>query len=231
MTRANKDSTSEIRRPLGHQVMFGIGGFLALLVAVTVMAIALVLNLNHRQSTLSEGHEAYVAAVQSAALQAKAIANDQRGFLLSGDQKFVVEADGRVGAVRQSFNAAAEAAATASERQAIAKARDGFERWITALDQEVTTYSAGDHRAAIASSLGVERELRKSYEESLSAADTIGSDALRTEDHSVAAAAARTVRLLLAGLAVALVIGIGIGEWLLRTIVRPLFRLADVLYR
>jgi methyl-accepting chemotaxis protein len=211
--------------------MFGIGGFLALLVAVAAMAIALVLNLNHRETTLSAGHEAYVSAVQSAALQAKAIANDQRGFLLSGDQKFVLEAEGRVGTVRQSFNSASDAAASAAERTAIADARHGFERWIATLNEEVDTFSAGDRQSAIATSLGIERQLRKSYEESLAAAQAIGAEEVRAEDHSVAAAATRTVRLLLAGLIVALVIGIGIGEWLLRTIVRPLFRLADVLYR
>ena len=90
------------RRPLGHQVLFGIAGFLALLIAVVVMAIVLVINLNHRETHLNRGNAAYVSAVQAAAFDAKAIANDQRGFLLSGDEQFLHEAEGRVakGSVR-----------------------------------------------------------------------------------------------------------------------------------
>lgn len=220
-----------LRHPLGHQVVFGIAGFLGLLVAVAVMAIALVLNLNRQETNLNMGNAAFVTAVQSAALDAKAIANDQRGFLLSGDDQFLHEARNREAAVRASFSSASTAAGSGAGLEAIRRASDGFERWITALQGEVDTFKRGDHEGAIATSLGADRDLRKTYEASLATAQTIGAQGVQSGDQSVSAAATLTIRLLLAGLLVALVIGVGIGEWLLRTIVRPLHRLVDALYR
>jgi hypothetical protein len=123
--------------------------------------------------------------VQSAALDAKAIANDQR---------------------------------------------DGFERGVTAFQSEVVTYKRGDQKGAIATSLGTDRDLRKTYEAPLDVAETIGVHGVQSGDHSVSAAATLTIRVLIVGLLVALVIGVGIGEWLLRTIVRPLHHLVDALY-
>ncbi len=96
---------------------------------------------------------------------------------------------------------------------------------------EVDVFKAGAHQAAISTSLSSGRDLRKTYESSLAAAQTIGVNGVQSGDHSVAAAASLTIRLLIVGLLVALVIGVGIGEWLLRTIVRPLFHLLDLMYR
>jgi methyl-accepting chemotaxis protein len=212
-------------------VAFGIAGFLGLLVAVAVMAIALVVNLNHKEANLNTGKAAFVTAVQSAALDAKAIANDQRGFLLSGDEKFVTEAQGREAAVRASFASASAAAGSGAELDAVSRASGGFETWITAFQGEIATFKSGDHQSAITLSLGADRDLRKAYEAALASAQTIGVHGVQSGDHSVSATATLTVRLLLAGVLVALIIGVGIGEWLLRTIVRPLYQLVDVLYR
>ena len=219
------------RRPLGHQVLFGIAGFLALLIGVVVMAIALVVNLNHREAHLNRGNAAYVNAVQSASVDAKAIANDQRGFLLSGDHQFLLEADGRIDSVRAAFTSAATASGTSAELAAINTAREGFERWIVEFQSEVDVFERGDHQTAISTSLGTGRDLRKNYESVLAGAQTIGMSGVQAGDHSVAAAATMTIRLLIVGLLIALVIGVGIGEWLLRTIVRPLYHLVDLLYQ
>ncbi len=219
------------RRPLGHQVVFGIAGFLALLIAVVAMAIALVVNLSHKETHLNRANAAYVRAVQSASTEAKAIANDQRGFLLSGDGEFLGEADGRVSAVRNAFASAVAASDSDAELDAASAARDGFERWIVELQSEIDTFKSGDRQGAIALSFGTDRALRKIYEQSLASAQTIGVEGMQSGDHSVSAAATTTIRLLIAGLLIALVIGVGIGEWLLRTIVRPLFHLVDLLYR
>ena len=184
---------------MGHSVVLGIAGFLGLLIAVAVMAIALVVNLNRRETNLNTGNAALVTAVQSATLDAKAIANDQRG--------------------------------SDPERRAVSRASDGFERWVTAFQSEVKTYTRGDEKGAITTSLGADGDLRKTYEASFDVAETIGVHGVQSGDHSVSAAATLTIRLLIAGLLVALVIGVGIGEWLLRTIVRPLHHLVDALYR
>jgi methyl-accepting chemotaxis protein len=219
------------QRPLGHQVLFGIAGFLALLIGVVVMAIALVINLNHRETRLNRGNTAFVSAVQSAAFEAKAIANDQRGFMLSGDEQFLKEAEGRVAKVRAALTGAGASSGSSSELTTVNAARDGFERWMVEFQSEVDVFKAGDHQAAISTSLSTGRDLRKHYESSLASAQTIGMNGVRSGDHSVTAAATLTVRLLIAGLLVALIIGVGIGEWLLRTIVRPLHHLVDLLYQ
>ena len=229
--KASSTADPSWRRPLGHQVLFGIAGFLGLLIGVVVMAIALVVNLNHRETHLNRGNAAYVNAVQSASVDAKAIANDQRGFLLSGDQQFLLEADGRVADVRTAFTSAAAASGSSAELSAINAARDGFERWIVEFQSEVDVFEGGAHQAAITTSLSTGRDLRKDYEASLADAQAIGISGVQSGDHSVAAAATLTIRLLIVGLLIALVIGVGIGEWLLRTIVRPLYRLVDLLYQ
>lgn len=231
MARALDPAEDGIGRPLGHQVVLGIAGFMLLIVSIVALAIALVVQLNHRETHLNSGDAAYLDAVQSASLEAKAIANDQRGFLLSGDGKFVEEARGRVESVKAGLARASAAATSIAERHAVEQASDGFDRWIATIQAEVDTYNSGDHNAAIDASLGPDRELRKTYEQSLDTAQTVGESKLHAADRSVSVAAAHTVRLLIVGMVVALLIAICIGEWLLRTIVRPLFHLVDVLYR
>jgi methyl-accepting chemotaxis protein len=231
MARASDPNADGIGRPLGHQVIFGIAGFMLLIVSIVALAIALVVQLNHRETHLNSSDAAYLNAVQTASFEAKAIANDQRGFLLSGDTSFVDEAHSRVGTVRANFARAAAAATSIAERNAVEAASNGFDRWIATFETEVNTFNGGDHDAAIAASLGPDRELRKSYEQSLDTAQTVGTAKLHAADHSVSTAATQTVRLLIIGMVVALLIAVCIGEWLLRTIVRPLFHLVDVLYR
>lgn len=220
-----------LRRPLGHQVIFGVAGFMVLIVSIVALAIGLVVELQHRETHLNSGDAVYLTAVQSASLEAKAIANDQRGFLLSGDTNFVDEAHSPVAAVNAGLAGAASAATSIAERNAVQRARDGFEQWIATIENEAPMYNRGDHNGAIAASLGTDRELRKSYEQSLETAQTVGQSKLDAADRSVSAAATHTIRLLIIGMIVALLIAICIGEWLLRTIVRPLFHHVDVLYR
>jgi methyl-accepting chemotaxis protein len=231
MARGSDSIEDGIGRPLGHQVIFGIAGFMVLIVSIVGLAIGLVVKLNHRETHLNSGDAAYLTAVQSASLEAKAIANDQRGFLLSGDTTFVAEARTRLDGVNAGLSRASAAATSIAESKAIEEASDGFTKWYSTFQHEIETYLGGDHEAAISASLGPDRDLRKSYEQSLETAQTVGESKLHAADHSVAAAATHTIRLLIIGMIVALAIAICIGEWLLRTIVRPLFHLVDVLYR
>ena len=152
--------------PLGRKVRAGLGALLALLVILTGVAIALVVNLS-RGETRVKDDVPYTTAIASASLDAKSVANDQRGFLLTGDVMYLREADQRSADARREFAIAVRTATTDEQRRAASESSAGFDRWWTATRAEFATYRAGNKQAAIAASLGPDRELRKQYEESL----------------------------------------------------------------
>jgi methyl-accepting chemotaxis protein len=157
------------------------------------------------------------------------VANDQRGFLLTGDRTFIAEADQRVSEAMTAFDTATGAAVDRGRRQAVSEAAAGFERWIRAVYDEFAMFEAGDRQGAITASLGPDRELRKIYEQSLGKAQTLAESSIKSAADSVTAASSRSVWILVACLLVALVVGLGVAWWLMRTIATPLFRLMDLL--
>ena len=182
-----------------------------------------------RQSRQLEiGHAVpYITGLQNAALAAKAAANDERGFLISGEQKFRDEVQERLAKVRASLAQADGAATTAEQRQAVAKIRQGIEGWFAAVGKELDQY-ATDKPGAIKAAFGPNRDLRKAYEKLLDAETTAAADQLRRgQDFTRAVRAARlqVLVLLLTGLALALCFAL----YLARLIVVPLRRLAGVL--
>ncbi len=203
------------RLPMGFQVLLGVGGLLVLLAASMLVAIFLAVGLKHNETYLDDRDVPYAGAVATAALNAKGIANDQRGFLLSGDPKFIDEADRRISDARAAFAAAANAAADPSQRHAVNQAHAGFE--------------TGDHQGAITASLGPDRALRKTYEQSLARAQALGASSIQSARSSVAAASSRSLRILVACLLVALTIGVGVAFWLVRSIAMPVSRLVAIL--
>jgi methyl-accepting chemotaxis protein len=222
---------SRLRRPvpMGRQMLLGLGVLLALLAVSMLAAIALVVGLRHDENGLNDRDLPYASAIATAALAAKGIANDQRGFLLTGDRTFIEEADRRVGEARTAFDTATKAAADGPRRQAVSDAQAGFEGWIRAVHDEFAMFEAGDHTGAVSASLGPDRELRKTYEQSLGNAETLAASSIKSATNSVTAALSRSVWILVAGLLVALVVGLGVSWWLMRTIATPLFGLVDLL--
>ena len=217
------------RLPMGFQVTLGVGALLALLAVSSLVAILLVVNLAHDQAQLDDRDLPYAGAVAAATLNAKGVANDERGFLLTGDPKFLQEADRRIGAARAAFAAAAGSGADRGQRQAVDQARGGFERWVQALRGELATFRAGDRQGATRGSLGPDRELRKAYEGSLASAQTLGANSIQAARTSVAAALSRSVWTIVACLLVALAIGAGVSLWLVRSIALPVYRLTALL--
>jgi CHASE3 domain sensor protein len=193
---------------------------LTLLAAAVVGAVLLIIDLNNNASQFTDSQVEYATAIQAAALHAKGIANDERGFLLSGDREFIREIDVRTGNARAAFSVAANAAEGA-QRQAVAEAHEGFEHWVQAVRLETATFQAGNRQQAVAASLGPTRALRKSYERSLARARALGVNALESGRTSVAAVTSRSVAILLGYLLVALAIGIVLTFWVVRTVLRP----------
>jgi methyl-accepting chemotaxis protein len=207
----------------------GLGGLLALLVISMLVAIVLVVGLQRGETRLNGGDVPYANAVSEAALNAKGIANDQRGFLLSGDATYIEEADRRVEDARRAFAAAESAAGNADQRRTIGAAHAGFEAWVQAIHGEFAAFQGGDHQRAVTASLGPDRELRKSYEQLLADAQALGDGSVRSASSSVDAAASRSILILVACLLVALAIGVGVAYWLMRSVAFPLFRLVALL--
>jgi methyl-accepting chemotaxis protein len=229
--RAALQATPVRRRrvPIRLQVLLAAGGLLSLLAFSMAVAIVLVIDLNNDRTHLDDRGMRYTNAVAAAALNAKAVANDQRGFLLTGDPKFLQEADQRTVAARVAFSDAAGAAADPGQRRAVSQASAGFERWVRALRAEVDRFKAGDRRSAITASMGADRALRKTYEQSLADAQSRGASSIRSTRTSVEAASSRSLRILLACSLSALAIGFGVSFWLVRSIAMPVSRLMALL--
>jgi len=217
------------RVPLGRQVTLALSGLLVLFTVAMLVAIFLLAGLRNGETRLNDRDIPYASAVADAALNAKGIANDQRGFLLTGDATFIDEAGRRIGAARTSFAAAARAASNDSQRQALSAAQAGFERWIQAVHEEFATFQNGDHEQAIAASAGPDRELRKTYEQALADAQALADSSIHSASSAVAAAYLRSEWILAAGLLFVLAIGGAIAYWLIRSIATPLFRLMNLL--
>jgi methyl-accepting chemotaxis protein len=214
---------------MGRKMLLGLGILLALLAISMLAAISLVVGLRHDENGLNDRDVPYASAIATAALAAKGIANDQRGFLLTGDRTFIEEADRRVGEARIAFDTAVRAAADGRRRQAVNEAEAGFERWIRAIHEEFAMFEAGDHTGAINASEGPDRELRKTYEQSLGSAQALAENSIKSATNSVTAASSRSVWILVACLLAALLVGVGVSWWLMRTIAIPLFGLLDLL--
>lgn len=216
------------RLPMGLQVVLGAGSLVGLLVVCMLVAIVLVMGLQVGEARLNDRDVSYASAVAAAALGAKGIANDERGFLLTGDPGFIAEAGHRTRGARAAFAVAVSAADGAAQRQAVGRARAAFERWVQAVHGEFVTFQAGDRHGAVTASLGPDRALRKTYEHSLTRAQALGASSIQSARSSVAAASSRSVAILVACLLAALTIGIGVALWLVRSIARPVARLVAI---
>jgi hypothetical protein len=104
-----------------------------------------------------------------------------------------------------------DAAADPAQRRAVNDARLGFERWVQTMQGEFATFQAGDRHSAIATSLGPDRALRKTYERSLANAQALGADSTESATSSAAATSSRWAWILVACLLAALVIGVGVA--------------------
>jgi methyl-accepting chemotaxis protein len=217
------------RLPIKHQLMLGLSALLALLAASVLLAITLVADLGEDQTSIDDRAMPYADAVDRAVLEVEGIADDQRGFLLTGDTTLLAEADGHAAQARRAFASAEAAAEDAGQRASITAARAGFERWLTAVNAEFAAFRAGKRQAALAASMGPDLEMRKTYERSLTDAQTLGTRSLESATTSLATDSSRSVWILLGFLVLALGVGGTIAHWLLRSVALPVFRLVSLL--
>jgi methyl-accepting chemotaxis protein len=204
--------------PLGFQVAAGVGLLVALVALSVAIAVLLVLGLRDDQAELSGHSVPYANAVASAALNAKAIANHERGYLISGDPQFLEEIDQGLLDVRAAFAKASISAKDDAQHAAAAEAHAGFERWVWAMQRQLQKYRSGQRKEATAAALGPGRALRKDYERSLDEAEGVAATAIQLQRHSYASSGWITSLLVL--LVFVLVVGVAVTLWLLRALDR-----------
>jgi methyl-accepting chemotaxis protein len=212
---------------LDLKVLAAVASLVVLLVIAIAIAVALIVTLGHNAS-VAERQGRYTAAVNAAALHAKGLANDERGYFISGDTEFVGQMGGRIDLARAAFASAAEAASPA-QRATLAEAREGFERWLDALEDEIALYQSGDEATAIEASLGPTRDLRKAYEGWLADAASLGVDAFQDATAAVSQTSSLSVIILVGYLVVAVILGVAIALWVVRTVLRPTYALVRML--
>jgi methyl-accepting chemotaxis protein len=203
---------------LGFRVLAGIGVLLALLAASVIVAVYVIFSLSHDQAQLQDRNVPYAVAISTAALNAKGMANDERGFLISGDREFLDEIDQRLINARTAFSAALASADGEAQREAAWEANAGFERWVFAMNAQFKMYENGQRQKATRAALGPGRALRKDYEQSLAHAQAVAKTAIHLRRNSFASSG--WVVILMASLLVVVAIGFAATFWLTRTLDR-----------
>lgn len=201
------------------QVWAAIGTLVALLGVAVTIAVLLIMNLPSGSDESAEQRIRYSTAIDAAALHAKGIANDERGFLMSGDLEFTTEIEVRTDLARAAFSEALDAA-HGPQAMAVQQAWDGFEQWLRAIDEEIDTYQAGNRDEAVEASLGRTRDLRKAYETALAHAQLlIPTDDVETGSPGLVYSLFAAI--LVGVLIVAIGIGAAVSIWLVRTTLTP----------
>jgi methyl-accepting chemotaxis protein len=209
------------------RVLIGIGGLLALLAAAVGVAVVLIVSFENNATDVVHRHVRFASAVHEGALSAKGIANDQRGFLLSGNPEYLSEIQTRTAEARSSFTLAASYALGRSQRDAVRRSRAGFERWLRALNGDIAAFRRGERDRAVGASLGSTRELRKTYEQSLAHTYELGVSSIESATDSLSSSATRSVTILVVYLAFALLVGAALALWVVRAILKPAFTLSE----
>jgi methyl-accepting chemotaxis protein len=215
------------RLPLAARIVAAVGAMLLLLVVSGGVAVNRLQSLRATQAAATAS-SALVENLLQAQLVARAAANDERGYLLTGDRKFADEQRGRVSAVMSALAAARTVApAMSAEVESLGQR---YTAWQTAVDAEFALLRT-DPAAARAAALGPNRDLRKAFESRIvelqKAEDAAGAARLAQADRD----AASTVTLVLALLGVSLVLAAAVGVALLRSVRRPLGHAVAVLAR
>ncbi|MBK9100064.1 MAG: CHASE3 domain-containing protein [Austwickia sp.] len=169
---------------------------IVLVIAILIAGLSTVLVLNRIESAGDHQNRSmqFTVALENSAVAAKAIANDERGFLLTGKKSFVDEVVKRRDTVSAGLQKAEALADDEAERARVAAVATQINGWNAALDAAFAQF-ATDPKGAIDTSLTANRDLRKTYETSLNALlkDKIAEQNADTTFADTAATARRVV--------------------------------------
>jgi len=207
----------------------GIGGLLVLLAVSSGLGLFMLHNLSSNESTLANKAQPYLADLSTMGVAAKGAANDERGYLMTGDPTFIDEIHAKRDAVV--YPALADAAkiyaASSAETKAVNSIVTGYKKWATARDAELKQYST-DHKGAIDLALGSNRDLRKAYEATIDEAVAIADTGVKSSDSSFTSTSASATWVLIGFLAFALLAGVAFALRLARWISARLAKLTAV---
>ncbi|MBW3086864.1 putative methyl-accepting chemotaxis protein YoaH [Austwickia sp. TVS 96-490-7B] len=161
----------------------------------------------------------YVATLQDAALTAKAVANDERGFLLTGKKSFRDEADQRAAVIAKDL-AEAESHANPEQKAQVAQIKASIAAWYDAVKAEFDQY-ADDPKGATALALGANRDLRKKYEADLVKSIDVGWATIH-EGRDFQDALNRAIGIVTALVALAVIVTVGLMWMLTRKVLPPI---------
>jgi methyl-accepting chemotaxis protein len=183
----------------------------------------------HRQGqVVAEQTTPYVMHLADAAVTEKLAANSERGFLLTSDQKYVTDFDGRVAEVLASLEAAGAVASNAQERSTLADVAAGLRSWADLVHREFTL-QATDPGKALELALGANRDVRKAFEALFDVATERATKALAASVAAQDAAATTAQRVLLVLLTVGVAAAVAIAVWMSRQVTVPLRKVQSVL--
>ncbi|MEV4342936.1 methyl-accepting chemotaxis protein [Actinoplanes sp. NPDC049596] len=168
----------------------------------------------------------YITGLNHASLEAKAAANDERGYLIAGETDFKTEALGSKKAVDADL-AAARTLGTPTEQATVDKIKAATDAWFAALEAEFDTFTT-DRKAAVTAAFGENRDLRKTYEAMLTAEVERASAAL-VEGQEFDATVDRTRTEIMIAFAASVGLAAVLALLAARMIVRPLRKVSDVL--
>ena len=171
------DATPGRKLTFRHQLVLAFGTLLAILLGAAVVMLGRFGGVEDARRHIDGRSTPYATALSAAAVDMKAMANDERGFLMTGDAKFRDEIAERTEKIREELGEAAE---TAPDEQTAALTRsieEKFDGWAAAVEKELDLY-ATDKTGAIELALGANRDLRKDYEEDVKAATAAANAAL-----------------------------------------------------
>ena len=197
---------------------------LAVLGAAALLSLGRLGQVDEAQFYVSKQLAPYAAILGDAGLEMKATANDERGFLMTGDAEFRKGIAERIEAIHASLAEAREVAPNDEYANAVDTVVEQFDAWTQALDAEFKLFGT-DREAAIAIALGENRDLRKAYEETLTKAIGDANEAIPAADNTVATNVAATRSTLLVALlilALASIAGATLLELGIRRRLKPL---------
>ncbi|MBJ7331660.1 MAG: methyl-accepting chemotaxis protein [Solirubrobacteraceae bacterium] len=154
----------------------------------------------------------FSSALSTVSADAKAIANDERGFLLTGDDEFREGIAERKVAVMKELKTAGASAPSAEIADDVRVISKDFTTWLTAVDAEFDL-AATNRPAATARALNANRDLRKKYETTIGEASDEAAREVQNSFRELQddAATARTTIIAMIALLVLASLAIGVG--------------------
>jgi methyl-accepting chemotaxis protein len=202
---------------LRQRLIAGFGALVLVVLGLGQLQLSSLSRVHGAKERVATKSAPYAAALAAAAKDAKAIANDERGFLMTGDAKFKQELAERIDKVHAALATARKATPDSDDVEAVQTIQTGFDAWTAAIAKEFELY-ADDREAAMELALGDNRDLRKAYE---TAFEDAGEDAAADVTRTLTSLAegigtARTAVWLVLALLVAF--SVGLALWTLRAV-------------